>query len=170
MANEHRDKQDRDMNRDPISGAPGAHPVGTGVGAAGGGVARVDRGDVDEVVDRLDAHREPHQVGRQPGQQPRPGDAAQRAGDCQLHEQPAVHVPKRQVRGPRGAGGEDFSGMHRRAHRCRRQSHAQQDRRGDDAEGHPQRAVHQLGEQPHQHEPPEDLGQFHLAPPVRMGG
>ena len=39
MANEHRDKQDRDMNRDPISGAPGAHPVGTGVGAAGGGVA-----------------------------------------------------------------------------------------------------------------------------------
>lgn len=26
-------------NRDPISGAPGAHPVGTGVGAAAGGVA-----------------------------------------------------------------------------------------------------------------------------------
>lgn len=26
----------RDANRDPISGAPGAHPVGTGVGAAGG--------------------------------------------------------------------------------------------------------------------------------------
>lgn len=25
-----------DMNRDPISGAPGAHPVGTGAGAAGG--------------------------------------------------------------------------------------------------------------------------------------
>jgi hypothetical protein len=26
-------------NRDPITGAPGAHPVGTGVGAAAGGVA-----------------------------------------------------------------------------------------------------------------------------------
>jgi outer membrane lipoprotein SlyB len=28
-------------NRDPITGAPGAHPVGTGVGAAAGGVAGV---------------------------------------------------------------------------------------------------------------------------------
>jgi len=28
-----------DANRDPISGAPGAHPIGTGVGAAAGGVA-----------------------------------------------------------------------------------------------------------------------------------
>lgn len=28
-----------DMNRDPITGAPGAHPVGTGVGAAGGATA-----------------------------------------------------------------------------------------------------------------------------------
>jgi hypothetical protein len=28
-----------DANRDPITGAPGAHPVGTGVGAALGGVA-----------------------------------------------------------------------------------------------------------------------------------
>jgi len=28
-----------DANRDPISGAPGAHPVGVGVGAAAGGVA-----------------------------------------------------------------------------------------------------------------------------------
>ncbi len=28
-----------DMNRDPISGAPGAHPIGTGVGAAGGAAA-----------------------------------------------------------------------------------------------------------------------------------
>ncbi|HUG23529.1 hypothetical protein [Piscinibacter sp.] len=31
--------KDRDANRDPISGAPGAHPVGTGLGAAAGGVA-----------------------------------------------------------------------------------------------------------------------------------
>src|SRR5918912_1086497 len=29
----------KDMNRDPLSGAPGAHPVGTGVGAAAGGLA-----------------------------------------------------------------------------------------------------------------------------------
>lgn len=29
----------KDLNRDPISGAPGAHPIGTGVGAAAGGVA-----------------------------------------------------------------------------------------------------------------------------------
>jgi phage tail tape-measure protein len=28
-----------DANRDPISGAPGAHPIGTGLGAAAGGVA-----------------------------------------------------------------------------------------------------------------------------------
>lgn len=28
-----------DANRDPLSGAPGAHPVGTGVGAAAGGAA-----------------------------------------------------------------------------------------------------------------------------------
>jgi hypothetical protein len=30
---------DRDANRDPLSGAPGAHPVGTGIGAAAGGIA-----------------------------------------------------------------------------------------------------------------------------------
>jgi uncharacterized protein YcfJ len=28
-----------DANRDPISGAPGAHPIGTGLGAAAGGMA-----------------------------------------------------------------------------------------------------------------------------------
>jgi hypothetical protein len=31
--------KDRDLNRDPLSGAPGSHPVGTGVGAAAGGIA-----------------------------------------------------------------------------------------------------------------------------------
>src|SRR3954466_6598444 len=31
--------KDRDSNPDPITGAPGSHPVGTGVGAAGGGAA-----------------------------------------------------------------------------------------------------------------------------------
>jgi len=30
---------ERDTNPDPITGAPGSHPVGTGIGAAGGGVA-----------------------------------------------------------------------------------------------------------------------------------
>src|SRR5215211_7393244 len=35
-----KDKLDKkDANRDPITGAPGSHPVGTGVGAAAGGVA-----------------------------------------------------------------------------------------------------------------------------------
>src|SRR5215207_7498638 len=29
--------RNRDMNPDPITGAPGSHPVGVGVGAAGGG-------------------------------------------------------------------------------------------------------------------------------------
>jgi len=29
----------KDANRDPITGAPGAHPVGTGIGATGGGAA-----------------------------------------------------------------------------------------------------------------------------------
>ena len=29
----------RDSNPDPITGAPGSHPIGTGVGAAGGGAA-----------------------------------------------------------------------------------------------------------------------------------
>lgn len=35
MTNKARKKYDE--NRDPISGAPGAHPVGTGIGAASGG-------------------------------------------------------------------------------------------------------------------------------------
>ncbi|MEO5812770.1 MAG: hypothetical protein ABIU96_00045 [Rhodanobacter sp.] len=35
-----------DANRDPISGAPGAHPVGTGVGAAGGAVTGAAVGSV----------------------------------------------------------------------------------------------------------------------------
>lgn len=30
---------DRDANRDPITGAPGSHPVGTGLGGIGGGAA-----------------------------------------------------------------------------------------------------------------------------------
>ena len=34
-----KDIKTKDENRDPITGAPGAHPVGTGVGAALGGAA-----------------------------------------------------------------------------------------------------------------------------------
>jgi len=30
---------DEDLNRDPLTGTPGAHPLGTGAGAASGGVA-----------------------------------------------------------------------------------------------------------------------------------
>jgi uncharacterized protein YcfJ len=33
------EKERKDENRDPITGAPGAHPVGTGVGAASGAAA-----------------------------------------------------------------------------------------------------------------------------------
>jgi phage tail tape-measure protein len=33
------DRRGRDANRDPITGAPGSHPVGTGLGAAAGGMA-----------------------------------------------------------------------------------------------------------------------------------
>jgi hypothetical protein len=33
------DPDTHDANRDPITGAPGAHPVGTGIGAAGAGAA-----------------------------------------------------------------------------------------------------------------------------------
>ena len=36
----------RDSNPDPITGAPGSHPVGTGVGAAGGGAAGAAIGSV----------------------------------------------------------------------------------------------------------------------------
>lgn len=35
-----------DDNRDPITGAPGSHPVGTGVGAASGGVAGAAAGAI----------------------------------------------------------------------------------------------------------------------------
>ncbi len=34
-----RELRERDMNRDPVTGAPGSHPVGTGIGAATGGIA-----------------------------------------------------------------------------------------------------------------------------------
>jgi len=36
--------EERDMNPDPITGEPGAHPVGTGVGATGGAVAGATMG------------------------------------------------------------------------------------------------------------------------------
>ena len=37
---------DKDLNLDPITGAPGAHPVGTGVGAAAGGATGAAVGSV----------------------------------------------------------------------------------------------------------------------------
>ena len=33
------EREDRDLNRDPITDEPGAHPIGTGIGATGGAVA-----------------------------------------------------------------------------------------------------------------------------------
>jgi hypothetical protein len=39
MANKKQDHQTADANPDPITGEPGAHPVGVGLGAAGGGAA-----------------------------------------------------------------------------------------------------------------------------------
>jgi uncharacterized protein (TIGR02284 family) len=45
MAKE-KDFTSNDMNRDPITGAPGAHPVGTGVGAAGGAMAGAAAGAI----------------------------------------------------------------------------------------------------------------------------
>ncbi len=39
-----------DMNRDPISGAPGAHPIGTGVGSTAGAIAGATVGAVGGPV------------------------------------------------------------------------------------------------------------------------
>jgi phage tail tape-measure protein len=44
------DNDTTDMNRDPISGAPGAHPIGTGVGATGGAAAGAAIGAVGGPV------------------------------------------------------------------------------------------------------------------------
>src|SRR4051812_6066406 len=40
------EREDRDLNRDPITDEPGAHPIGTGVGAAGGAVAGAAAGAI----------------------------------------------------------------------------------------------------------------------------
>ena len=40
------EREDRDMNRDPITDEPGAHPVGTGIGATGGAVAGAAAGSI----------------------------------------------------------------------------------------------------------------------------
>jgi uncharacterized protein (TIGR02284 family) len=40
------EREERDMNRDPITDEPGAHPVGTGVGATGGAVAGAAAGAI----------------------------------------------------------------------------------------------------------------------------
>ena len=46
-------RKDGEPNRDPISGAPGAHPVGTGVGAVAGGAAGAAAGSVAGPVGTL---------------------------------------------------------------------------------------------------------------------
>lgn len=45
-----KDNEKHDANRDPISGAPGAHPVGTGIGATGGALAGAAVGSVGGPV------------------------------------------------------------------------------------------------------------------------
>ena len=45
--------RDKSMNIDPLSGAPGAHPVGTGVGALGGAVAGAAAGALGGPVGAL---------------------------------------------------------------------------------------------------------------------
>ena len=37
---------DKDLNRDPLTGTPGAHPIGTGVGAVAGGTAGAAVGSI----------------------------------------------------------------------------------------------------------------------------
>ena len=44
------EREDRDLNRDPISDEPGAHPIGTGLGAAGGAVAGAAAGAIGGPV------------------------------------------------------------------------------------------------------------------------
>jgi uncharacterized protein (TIGR02284 family) len=39
-------REERDMNRDPITDEPGAHPIGTGIGATGGAVAGAAAGAI----------------------------------------------------------------------------------------------------------------------------
>lgn len=46
MAINETQSDNRDLNRDPITGAPGAHPVGTGVGATGGALAGAAAGSL----------------------------------------------------------------------------------------------------------------------------
>ena len=51
-----------DLNRDPISGTPGAHPVGTGGGATSGGVAEALNHTAEEIFWREAFVREPYYV------------------------------------------------------------------------------------------------------------
>jgi uncharacterized protein (TIGR02284 family) len=44
------EREDRDLNRDPITDEPGAHPIGTGLGAAGGAVAGAAAGAIGGPV------------------------------------------------------------------------------------------------------------------------
>jgi uncharacterized protein (TIGR02284 family) len=44
------EREDRDLNRDPITDEPGAHPIGTGIGATGGAVAGAAAGAIGGPV------------------------------------------------------------------------------------------------------------------------
>lgn len=53
ITDEHGHTRDRDTNPDPITGAPGSHPIGTGVGAAGAGAVGAAIGAVAGPVGSL---------------------------------------------------------------------------------------------------------------------
>lgn len=44
------EREDRDLNQDPITGEPGAHPIGTGIGTAAGAVAGAAAGAIGGPV------------------------------------------------------------------------------------------------------------------------
>ncbi len=60
-----------DANLDPLSGAPGAHPVGVGVGAASAGVV----GAVGRLDGRRSGRRRDRRGDRRPGRRPAPAKA-----------------------------------------------------------------------------------------------
>jgi len=64
LSNADRTRQEgTDANRDPISGAPGAHPIGTGVGLAGKGVAESVNPTTEDAYWRENYKTRPYATG-----------------------------------------------------------------------------------------------------------
>lgn len=51
-------RENSDLNRDPISGAPGSHPVGVGVGGVGGAAAGAMIGAIGGPLGMLTCYRQ----------------------------------------------------------------------------------------------------------------